>query len=284
MKDRIEKFLDLQEEGINALAEKYPEEKSLVLDWQELERFDSEIAEAIITNPYGVRYDSSGRHVPTGVIDLFEEALNGRGVPVLETGPFGTPEFHVRFTNLPKEKPYSLMVRFIDADSIAHFISSEGVVNRISDILPKLYIAKFRCNSCGQNTDIRQDREDRLRGQIIQPARCRDCGKTDFRFLPEESQWIDFQILEIQEPLEYIKGGEQARKIKIWVEDDLTDRVTAGDKVTITGVVRLQPPQKKGSVYYKFIEANYIEPVEKEFEDIEITKKRKRRYRSFQGS
>jgi len=53
MKDRIEKFLDLQEEGINALAEKYPEEKSLVLDWQELERFDSEIAEAIITNPYG---------------------------------------------------------------------------------------------------------------------------------------------------------------------------------------------------------------------------------------
>jgi len=220
-----------------------------------------------------VRYDSSGRHVPTGVIDLFEEALNGRGVPVLETGPFGTPEFHVRFTNLPKEKPYSLMVRFIDADSIAHFISSEGVVNRISDILPKLYIAKFRCNSCGQNTDIRQDREDRLRGQIIQPARCRDCGKTDFRFLPEESQWIDFQILEIQEPLEYIKGGEQARKIKIWVEDDLTDRVTAGDKVTITGVVRLQPPQKKGSVYYKFIEANYIEPVEKEFEDIEITKK-----------
>ncbi len=273
MKDRIEKFLDGREEAINQLAEKYPEEKSLVLDWQALEKFDSDIAEALLANPYGVTYDSQGKKTPTGVIDIFEQALNERNIPVLETGASGSPEFHVRFTNLPKEKGYTLMVRFIDSETIAHFLGTEGVVNRISDVLPKLYVAKFRCNGCGQNMDIRQEREDRLRGQIVQPVRCRDCGKMDFRFLPEESQWLDFQVLEIQEPLEYIKGGEQARKIKVWVEDDLTDKVTAGDKVTLTGVIRLQPPQKKGSVYYKFIEANYIEPVEKDFEDIEITKK-----------
>jgi replicative DNA helicase Mcm len=273
MKDRIEKFLDRKEEAINQLAEKYPEEKSLVLDWQELEKFDSDIAEALLANPYGVTYDSQGKKTPTGVIDVFEQALNERNVPVLDTGASGTPEFHVRFTNLPKEKGYTLMVRFIDSETIAHYVGTEGVVNRISDVLPKLYVAKFRCNGCGQNMEIRQEREDRLRGQIVQPVRCRDCGKMDFRFLPEESRWLDFQILEIQEPLEYIKGGEQARKIKVWVEDDLTDKVTAGDKVTLAGVIRLQPPQKKGSVYYKFIEANYIESVEKDFEDIEITKK-----------
>ncbi len=272
MKDRIEKFLDRKEEAINKLAEKYPDEKSLVLDWQELEKFDSEIAEALLTNPFGVTYDSQGKKTPTGVIDIFEQALHERNVPVLEAGA-GTPEFHVRFTNLPKEKPYSLMVRFIDSETIAHYLSTEGIVNRISEVLPKLYVAKFKCRGCGQVMEMPQDREDRLRGQIITPIRCRDCGKMDFQFLPEDSQWLDFQILEVQEPLEYIKGGEQARKIKVWVEDDLTDKVTAGDKVVLSGVIRLQPPQKKGSVYYKFIEANYIEPVEKEFEDIEITKK-----------
>jgi replicative DNA helicase Mcm len=273
MKDRIEKFLDGKEEAINKLAEKYPDDKSLVLDWQELEKFDSEIAELLLTNPYGVTYDGSGKKTPTGIIDIFEHALHERNIPVLETGASGTPEFHVRFNNLPKEKPYSLMVRYIDSETIAHFLSTEGVVNRISEVLPKLYVAKFKCKGCGQSMEMPQDREDRLRGQILTPTRCRDCGKMDFQFLPEDSQWLDFQILEIQEPLEYIKGGEQARKIKVWVEDDLTDRVTAGDKVTLTGVIRLQPPQKKGSVYYKFIESNYIEPLEKEFEDIDITKK-----------
>ena len=273
MKDRIEKFLDGKEEAINKLAEKYPDDKSLVLDWQELEKFDSEIAELLLTNPYGVTYDGSGKKTPRGIIDIFEHALHERNIPVLETGATGTPEFHVRFNNLPKEKPYSLMVRFIDSETIAHFVSTEGVVNRISEVLPKLYVAKFKCKGCGQSMEMPQDREDRLRGQILTPTRCRDCGKMDFQFLPEDSQWLDFQILEIQEPLEYIKGGEQARKIKVWVEDDLTDRVTAGDKVTLTGVIRLQPPQKKGSVYYKFIESNYIEPLEKEFEDIDITKK-----------
>ena len=273
MKDRIEKFLDRKEEAINKLAEKYPEEKSLLLDWQELEKFDSEIAEALLTNPYGVTSDGQGHKTPTGVLDIFEQALDERNIPVLEPGASGTPEFHVRFTNLPKEKPYSLMVRFIDSETIAHYVCTEGVVNRISEVLPKLYVAKFKCRGCGQNMEMPQDREDRLRGQIITPIRCRDCGKMDFQFLPEDSQWLDFQILEVQEPLEYIKGGEQARKIKVWVEDDLTDKVTAGDKVILTGVIRLQPPQKKGSVYYKFIEANYIESVEKEFEDIEITKK-----------
>jgi replicative DNA helicase Mcm len=273
MKDRIEKFLDGKEEAINKLAEKYPDEKSLVLDWQDLEKFDSEIAELLLTNPYGITYDSTGKKTPRGIIDIFEHALHERNIPVLETGASGTPEFHVRFNNLPKEKPYSLMVRFIDSETIAHFVSTEGVVNRISEVLPKLYVAKFKCKGCGQSMEMPQDREDRLRGQILTPTRCRDCGKMDFQFLPEDSQWLDFQILEIQEPLEYIKGGEQARKIKIWVEDDMTDRVTAGDKVTLTGVIRLQPPQKKGSVYYKFIEANYIEPLEKEFEDIDITKK-----------
>jgi len=273
MKERIEKFLDLKTEDLNRLAERYPEERSLVVDWQELEKYDKELAENLLVNPYGVSYDVHSTRIPTGVIDIFEQVLLEKNLPVLDPGKTGTPEFHVRITNLPKDKGYTFMIRFIDSETITRFVSTEGVVNRISDVFPKLFVARFRCNSCGQTSEQAQDREDRLRGQIVSPIRCKECGKMDFRFMAEESDWLDFQILEIQEPLEYIKGGEQARKIKIWAEDDMTDRVTAGDKVIVTGVIRLAPPQKKGSVYSKFIEANHIEPIEKDFEDIEISKK-----------
>jgi replicative DNA helicase Mcm len=264
MKDRIDKFLEKKTGDLNNLAEQYPEKKSFFIDWQELEKYDSELAEELIRNP-------------DDIIDLCEQTLNEKGVPVLEMDKEkpGEPEFHVRFYNLPKEKGYNLMVRDINSDYITRLISTEGLVNRISDVLPKLYSARFRCITCDKLHEVKQERSDRLRGYIRQPVKC-TCGKPTFRFIPEESDWIDFQILEIQEPLELIKGGEQARRMKIWVEDDMTDQVTAGDKVIVTGVVRLKPPAKKGSVYHKFIEANNIEGVEQEFEDIEISKKEER--------
>jgi len=35
MKDRIEKFLEKKTKDLNSLAEKYPEKRSLFIDWQE---------------------------------------------------------------------------------------------------------------------------------------------------------------------------------------------------------------------------------------------------------
>jgi replicative DNA helicase Mcm len=159
-----------------------------------------------------------------------------------------------------------VLVRNITSEYIGQFIQVEGLVNRISDVYPKVKNALFICNRCDEQNWIEQDK--RL---LIEPARCRSCGKSDFRFIPEESSWIDVQSLEIQEPLELLKGGEQARRIQLWAEEDMTDLVTAGDKVLVSGIVRLKPPKQKSSVYDKQIEVNHIEPIEMDFEDFEIT-------------
>jgi len=256
MKDRIEKFLEKKTKDLNSLAEKYPEKRSLFIDWQELERYDHELAEELIKEP-------------DEIIGLFEKILREKDIPILEITE--EPRFHVRFYNLPREKGYSVMIRDITADYIDRLVSVDGVVNRIGDVLPKVSVGCFICNKCGERHDEPQTTRF-LRG----PISCKNCRRNDFRFVPEESKWIDVQRLEIQEPLEFLKGGEQARKIEIWAEEDLTDVVTAGDKVIVTGIVRLKPPLKKGSVYFKFIEANNIEGIEREFEDIEISKKEER--------
>ena len=172
----------------------------------------------------------------------------------------------MRFKNLPKEKGYTLMVRDINSDYIGRLISTEGVVNKISDVLPKVYKAVFYCTRCNERTAIVQDRRS-----LRDPYKCNQCGRNEFRFSENESSWIDSQKIEIQEPLEMLKGGENARKIEILVEDDFTDVVTAGDKVVVNGILRLKPPKMKETIYYKFIEANYIEGIQKEFEDIPTT-------------
>ncbi len=252
MKEQIEKFLELKSKEINRIAEKYPEEKSLRIDYNEFARYDHEFAEELITN-----FDE--------VINIFDSLLTGKIRGSLPDA-VEEPRFHARFYNLPKEKGYTVMVRDITAEYISRFISVEGLVNKISDVLPKVLIGRFYCNKCNEPHD-----EHQATRFLREPLQCKNCRKREFRFSPEDSRWTDMQKIEIQEPLEMLKGGEQARRIEIWLEDDLVDLVTAGDKVVVTGVVRLLPPKFKGPVYFKFIEANSIEGVEKEFEDIVIT-------------
>ncbi len=246
---KIESFMGKQKEQLRRLGEKYPEKKSLVLDFEELERHDRDLADRL-------------RHTPDEVLADFNEVLNNMGIlTVVEN-----PKFNARFRNVPKERGYTVPVRDITSDFIGKFISVEGVVNRISDVLPKVSKALFVCSRCDEHNWIVQDKR-----MLIEPGRCRSCGKSDFRFILEESEWTDVQRLEIQEPLEMLVGGEQARRIELWAEEDMTDVVTAGDKVIITGIVRLKPQKAKGSVYGKFLEVNHMEAVEREFEEFEIT-------------
>jgi replicative DNA helicase Mcm len=249
--NNIETFIGKQNEQLRELGEKYPEKKSLVLDFEELERFDHELADRLRRSPEEVLFD-------------FNEILNGMGIlTVVES-----PKFYVRFRNMPKDaKGYTVPVRNITSEYLGRFIQVEGLVNRISDIYPKVTNALWVCNRCDEHNWVEQDKLKIL----VEPTRCKGCGKSDFRFIPEESKWIDVQRLEIQEPLELLKGGENARKIELWLEEDMTDAVTAGDKITVTGTVKLKPPKFKGALYDKMLEASHIEPVEKEFEDLAIT-------------
>ncbi|MCD6414468.1 MAG: minichromosome maintenance protein MCM, partial [Candidatus Diapherotrites archaeon] len=75
----------------------------------------------------------------------------------------------------------------------------------------------------------------------------------------------------VQEPLEAMIRGEQAKNIDVWLEGDLTNRFYPGDKVLITGILRLIPPKTKGAVYSIYLYAVNIEKLEKEFEELELT-------------
>ncbi|MEA1925093.1 MAG: LAGLIDADG family homing endonuclease [Candidatus Altiarchaeota archaeon] len=243
---------------INVIGELYPERKSLFIDYEDLEKYNNELADEIIQDP-------------DRIIKIFNDTLRDKITinPELIEDPYfhddDDPRMYVRFYNLPKQEKYTLLVREITSDYVGKLISVEGVINKQSDVLPKVRIGRFVCNKC----DTFHDEPQNTRF-LKPPIYCEGCKKRDFRFIPDESKWTDIQKLEVQEPLEMLKGGEQARRIEIWVEDDLTDTGKPGDKIVITGIVRLLPPKQNSSVYFKYIEANNIERVEKEFEEVDI--------------
>lgn len=252
LQEKIVNFIDTKSAEILKLGEKYPVTKSLVINYNELMKYDLDIAKELIKSP-------------SKVIKMFEKAINSKNIPTNFEGNIEDEKFHVRF-ELPEE--FNVKIRDITSDYINKFFMINGIVTKISDILPKVHIATFQCSSCGNKITYLQEKRE-----LIYPSICDSCKKkVVFKLIPEESKFIDLQRLEVQESLEFIRGGEQASKIEVWIEDDLTGKVIPGNTVNVFGTLRLISPQiKQSPIYFKFIEANNIVVIEKEFTEIEIS-------------
>jgi len=96
-----------------------------------------------------------------------------------------------------------------------------------------------------------------------------------------ERKMVDIQRLEIEECPENLEGSAQARKIGVFIKNDLVDpkfqkRVVPGSKVVVTGILEDIPikadktgkESKRRDIY---IDGNYIEPIEFEFAEIELS-------------
>jgi DNA replication licensing factor MCM5 len=64
----------------------------------------------------------------------------------------------------------------------------------------------------------------------------KDCPKDPYQVLPDFSEFVDFQILKIQECPDAIPTGEVPRTYQLICERDLVDKLVPGTRVTITGV------------------------------------------------
>ncbi|MDD3159929.1 MAG: minichromosome maintenance protein MCM [Candidatus ainarchaeum sp.] len=248
--ERFEEFFNSEyKKIIEKLIEKYPEQKSLVINFKELEKFDPNLADELIENP-----DSVSEAAKTAI-----ETIN---VPSLDVEIF-SPQ--IRFSNLPRDR--SISIRSISSKHLGKFISVEGLVRQITDVLPKIQMAVWKCRRCGNIYKIPQEKQ-----RISQPNMC-ECHSKEFELIEDKSVFTDYQKIQIQEPLEKLKGNEQATYIDAYVSDDLVNKVSAGDKTNFIGVLRLMPPQKdKKTVYGRFIEVNYLEEKQKDFSEIEISK------------
>ena len=255
--DKFEAFYrDYYRNEIGQLAQKYPNEKrSLYVDWNDLYRFDPDLADDFIAQP-------------DQMLEYAEEALRLYDLPVdVKLG-----QAHVRVQNLQR----TTGIRDIRARHRGQLVEVTGIVRKATDVRPKVIEAAFECQRCGTLTRIPQ-----TSGEFYEPHECQGCerqGPFDINF--DQSEFVDAQKLRVQESPEGLRGGETPQSIDVHIDDDITGQVTAGDHVRVTGVLHLEQQgsnQEKSPVFDVYMDGMAVEIEDEQFEDMDITDEDKKR-------
>jgi replicative DNA helicase Mcm len=148
-------------------------------------------------------------------------------------------------------------LREINADVINKLISVPGMVVRTSEIKPLAKKIAYACLNCNTLN------EAQLKGLTLKkPMRCTQCSEKELEMDPENSYFTDFQLVRIQELPEDLPAGQLPHDVEVTVMDDLVDRCRPGDRVLLTGIVRIEQEQSlqvRTSLFRLRMEGNNIE-------------------------
>ena len=236
-------FSTIYKDDVFEILEKYPDERSLTVNYEDLEMFDPDLADLLI-------------ETPDEVISASQKAIKNID-PLMKDA-----ELNIRFENLTNNIPLSDLL----SKYIGNFVSADGIVRKTDEIRPRIETGVFECRGCMRTYEVEQTSSN----HITDPSLCPECGGRSFRLLQEASKYIDTQSARMQEPLESLSGGTEPKQMLLVLEDDLVDEISPGDKVRITGTLKTFREERSGK-FKNYIYVNHIEHLEQEFEELELS-------------
>ena len=250
LKEKILEFLDEYYKK-DLLIASNEGKSSVEIDFSVLEKFDSELADYLLEKP-------------EEFLQVAEEALKELDISL------SNEKMKLRFYNLPEDR--NIRIRNLRSEHIGKLVVVDGIVKRASEVRPEISEAIFQCSSCGELIKIKQT------GRYVKPpTQCPNCGaKRGFKLVGQK--YVDSRWIVIEEPFE-ITSGERPSDIFVHLQEDLTsprmqNKTDPGNRIKVIGILKELPRKVKGSMSTQmeiYIEANYIESVETEWEEIEIT-------------
>lgn len=230
---------------------------SLVVDFDDLLVFDLALAENLREKPDEfLQHANRAAHAQ---LEIEDSEYASR-----------TEEITVRFRKPPEPTP----MRMLGAANIGKLVLVEGIIVRATPVQPQVMRAAFKCKRCGENAYLDQT------GPFLKaPLKCEvpHCqSKGPFDFLQEESTFVDYQRIRIQERPEDLPPGQLPRVLNVkLVSRELVDKGRPGDHVAVTGVVRAEAPffPKAGKlrVFQMHFDTNFMDIESKESETAVVT-------------
>lgn len=166
-------------------------------------------------------------------------------------------DIRVRIANYPIQRS----LRQINAEVIGKMASVSGMVVRASEVKPLAKNMVYKCPE-GHLTEIPLEHGM----TIFTPTKCSHdrCAQRDLRIDPETSKFIDFQIVRLQELPEDLPPGQLPHYVDVTIKQDLVDNARPGDRIILTGIVRIEQEQITGTrvhsgLHRLRIEGNNIE-------------------------
>lgn len=194
---------------VENLAEAYPDRRSLHVDLVDLYGYDDEFAVAF--------FDDPGRYLR-------------RAASVLCAGHDGFDYVNVRVRNNPS------LFRLADlgAGHLHELVTVEGVAESVDPAGTTAAVAVFECEACGAGV------EQHPHGvRLSTPRHCGACDRAGaLAFRPARSTFVDLGRVEFTPPHDERADGESPRTVDLYLADDLSDAVDAGDRFLATAVVR----------------------------------------------
>lgn len=219
--------------------------KSIVVDFDEIIQFDSNLAKLVLNEP----------------LRVFDEASR------ILSGITRIPNMNLRVKNLGE----SVEIRDLRADHLGKLIQVEGILVQASQVRPEINVATFRCKRCGEEYKKEQVGDFITTPFICANPNCKARGPNAFELVLETTEFRDWQSIAIQEPPAKLRGGRMPRRLKGVLRDDLVDTAVPGNQVILTGVSQPLFTKKGERVMTTVFLVNHLEVPQKGVEEAELT-------------
>ncbi|HDJ96541.1 MAG TPA: hypothetical protein ENG45_00530, partial [Candidatus Aenigmarchaeota archaeon] len=251
--DIVSAFMEfLKEYYYKDLAKAVTEGKrSIAVDFKKLDKFNPELADLLLEEP-------------EDTIALAEKALTEIDLPQKPKN------FRLRFFNLPESR--NVRIRNLRVEHLGKLLVIDGIVKRATEVRPEVAEAIFECPECGNRITVIQTEK-----RIKPPIEC-ECGaRRGFKLV--DQRLYDARWIVVEEPFE-ITTGERPSELTVYLKEDLTEprmqnKTDPGNRIKIVGILKQMPrvSGKRGRSRQLeiYLDANYVESVETEWEEIEIS-------------
>ncbi len=236
-------------------------QRSLIIDFNDITLFDRGLAHTIERDP-DIAIEAASRAI--------KELLMKENPEYAES----IEKFYPRFRNPSRV----LKIRELTSEYIGKFVAIEGILTRLTKVEARMVKAVYKHADPECGAEFEWPEEGEMGERIEKPPYCPICGKSGkFQLLLHKSRFIDWQKIVVQEKPEEIPPGQIPRSIEVVLTGDLVDSARPGDRVMITGILRVMPTTsaQRGvgkSVFSFYLEANYVDVQQKILEEIEITR------------
>ncbi|KAF2073765.1 hypothetical protein CYY_004934 [Polysphondylium violaceum] len=196
----------------------------LEINLDDLSRWDNDLFNDIIVTP-------------NIMIPIFEDSIK----EVIRNMNFDKDdinEVQVLFRSSTNPQP----IRGLKSKGIATLVKIKGIVISASRTQPRPQAMTIICKNCAHKLVVI------MRPGINQspiPNQCgvgqnannkKQCPNSPYVVLPDESTFINHQILKLQESPETIPTGEMPRNILLSLDRCLTEKITPGTRITVLGI------------------------------------------------
>lgn len=238
--EKLEEFFSTNyNDDISEILRRYPDERSLTVNYEKLEKFDPELADILIRRP-------------EAFIDASKVVIKNLSSIVIAKG------IHIRFENFNNEIP----LLDLSSRDIGKFISVEGRVKSVNKTRPIIHKGIFECRSCLRIVEVEQDPMKNL----MEPSLCTDCGSRSFKLLDDASSYIGFQRCVLTNFKNELSERDDPVNLTVILIDDLVKKLRVNDAVRLTGIYKTYRETK--DVFKTYLLVNHIEYVSEKDSDV----------------